>query len=99
MRKKKSFRPFGFFNSHLLKNPVLLGVAIVSFVAGYGLQEVFREPEHPALVQSQEGIICTTCFTPTHQCLSLILRHIQKAQKSIKVQAYSFTSKEIALIF
>jgi phosphatidylserine/phosphatidylglycerophosphate/cardiolipin synthase-like enzyme len=28
--------------------------------------------------------------------LPLILEHIQKAQKSIKIQAYSFTSKEIA---
>lgn len=71
-------------------------MSLLFFWSRVDLQEVFREPEYLALVQSQEGVICTVCFTPTHQRLPLILRHIQKAQKSIKVQAYSFTSKEIA---
>lgn len=96
MRRKRSFKPFILFNTALLRDPVLLTVAMISFGAGYGIQEFFKEPGAPALIQSQEGILCQTCFTPTYHCLPLILETIQKAQKTIKIQCYSFTSKEIA---
>jgi phosphatidylserine/phosphatidylglycerophosphate/cardiolipin synthase-like enzyme len=36
------------------------------------------------------------CFTPQQSCRPLLLSYVQKAQKSIYVQAYSFTSKPIA---
>ena len=57
MRKKKSFRPFRFFNAHLLKDPILLGAAVVSFGAGYGLQEVFREPEHQLWSKAKKVLV------------------------------------------
>lgn len=95
MRRRKSFKPFTLFVA-LLRDPVLLSVGITFFGAGYAVQEVFKIPSIPPLVQSQEGIVCQTCFTPTYQCLPLILETIKKAQKTIRLQCYSFTSKEIA---
>ncbi|MBY0463246.1 MAG: phospholipase D family protein [Alphaproteobacteria bacterium] len=91
MKKKMSFKSFISF-----KNPLLVSVAIAFFIIGYGAHEGITEPSQPILIQSKEGILCQTCFTPTHHCLPLILEIIQKAQKTIKMQAYSFTSKEIA---
>jgi phosphatidylserine/phosphatidylglycerophosphate/cardiolipin synthase-like enzyme len=38
----------------------------------------------------------TVCFTPGEDCAQLIVDTIQKAQKEILVQAYSFTSAPIA---
>ncbi|MBY0280530.1 MAG: phospholipase D family protein [Alphaproteobacteria bacterium] len=91
MKRKISFKPFIF-----LKNPLSVSIAIVFFIIGYGVHESLTETSQPLLVQSQDGILCKTCFTPTHHCLPLILEAIQKAQKTIKMQVYSFTSKEIA---
>ena len=95
MRRRKSFKPFILFTA-LFRDPVLLSVAIVSFGAGYAVQDVFKVPSMPSLVQSKDGIVCQTCFTPSNQCLPLILETIQKAQKTIRMQCYSFTSKEIS---
>lgn len=36
------------------------------------------------------------CFTPGSDCTSLIVGEIDKAQSSVQLQAYSFTSKPIA---
>jgi len=36
-----------------------------------------------------------TCFTPPQQCGDLIVSHINKANHSVFVQAYGFTSKKI----
>tara|TARA_R110000868_G_scaffold15698_30_gene71696 strand:+ start:105 stop:722 length:618 start_codon:yes stop_codon:yes gene_type:complete len=36
------------------------------------------------------------CFTPGGDCTSLIVKEIHQAHQSIKLQAYSFTSKPIA---
>lgn len=96
MKRQKLFKSFFPFNTGFLKDPILTSVAIGFFIIGYGAHEILTEPSEPALVQTQDGIICQTCFTPTHHCLPLILETIQKAQQTIKVQAYSFTSKEIA---
>ena len=95
MRRRKSFKFLTLWTA-FLKDPVLLSVAVISFGAGYTVQDVFKTPSLPPLIQSQEGIVCQTCFTPTYECLPLILETIQKAQKTIRVQSYSFTSKEIA---
>ena len=38
-----------------------------------------------------QNITYDVCFTPNPDCLSLIIRQIEKAKKSIRVQAYSFT--------
>jgi phospholipase D len=35
------------------------------------------------------------CFTPYQKCAPKIIEHLEKAQKSIYVRAYSFTSKPI----
>lgn len=37
-----------------------------------------------------------TCFTPGQNCTQLIINQINAAQRSIEMQAYSFTSKPIA---
>lgn len=40
--------------------------------------------------------ICWVCFTPAEKCLPKILQQVSQAKKSIKVQCYSFTLKELA---
>jgi phosphatidylserine/phosphatidylglycerophosphate/cardiolipin synthase-like enzyme len=51
--------------------------------------------------QSKENLSCPlpgydVCFTPGEDCTSKLLGFLSKAQKSILVQAYSFTSEHIA---
>lgn len=36
------------------------------------------------------------CFTPGHDCTQMLIDKINQAEKSISVQAYSFTSTPIA---
>jgi phospholipase D len=35
------------------------------------------------------------CFTPNRKCQQLIIKHLDAAQQSIRIQAYSFTDPEI----
>lgn len=39
--------------------------------------------------------IYNACFTPGDNCISVIMKEISRAQESIYVQAYSFTSESI----
>jgi len=69
----------------------------IAFVLGMATQAVLiptADIQSP-LIKSDE-ISCRVCFTPDQACLPLILDEIDKAQKTIQVQAYSFTSKPIA---
>ena len=51
----------------------------------------------PAPIGSDGGKIqMQACFTPGEDCTSLLINQINAAQKSIEVQAYSFTSYKIA---
>ena len=36
------------------------------------------------------------CFTPNKQCQSMLIKEIEEAKESIRLQAYSFTDKHIA---
>ncbi len=57
------------------------------------VEHVFEEriPVHPLPPQS-----CHVCFTPSTSCLKLIQTHLDQAQESILVQAFSFTDPDIA---
>lgn len=70
---------------------------IAGFAAGYTTQGYVRpyQPYIPPSVQSVESAV-SVCFTPNKRCQSLIIGEIERARKSIFVQAYSFTDKEIA---
>ncbi|MCX7123768.1 MAG: phospholipase D family protein [Gammaproteobacteria bacterium] len=53
-----------------------------------------RSPE--TLTSSDGKTQIQVCFTPGEDCASLLINQINAAQKSIEVQAYSFTSYKIA---
>lgn len=74
--------------------PAMLVVACFAATAGYfyGLED---QPPQPLPIASENPHI-KLCFTPGTQCRYHILKTLEKAQKSIYVQSFSFTSKEIA---
>lgn len=49
-----------------------------------------------AVPAAEAGEIATVCFTPGQDCTGLIVREIAAAKSEVLVQAYSFTSPEIA---
>jgi len=76
---------------------ILIGYAgnnkkVLSFLDDYFKPQSIREVE-PVLIESD---LISTCFTPPSGCTSVIASRISKAQESIYVQAYGFTSGEIA---
>lgn len=48
------------------------------------------------ITANPNDITLQACFTPGEDCTTLLADHINAAQKSIEVQAYSFTSYPIA---
>lgn len=80
--------------------PLLVALLLIGFGAGYGTKELFQNPDpiFEAPIHSSSSLIqdVNVCFTPNKQCQSKIVDAINAAEKSIFVQAYSFTDKEIA---
>lgn len=92
MRKNKRLSKHSDLLLLFLKNPIGIGFFIIGAVAGY----FSFEPLNPQW-QSSNGLErLNVCFTPGGKCTDLIVREIKKAKSSLKVQAYSFTSKPIA---
>jgi phospholipase D len=96
MSKKKYGRLFniiaislliGIFIGYVGNNRVVLG-----FLDDYFKPEASKEI-NPVLIGSGE---VATCFTPPSGCGAVIVNLISKAEESIYVQAYGFTSGEIA---
>ena len=82
--------------------PLFVTLLVIGFSAGYATKELTQE-RLPDVSRQQNPIpIClneksvVVCFTPNKQCQSKIIHEIEGAKKSIYVQAYSFTDKEIA---
>jgi len=76
---------------------ILIGYAgnnkkVLSFLDDDFKPQSIREVE-PVLI---DGDLISTCFTPPSGCGTVIASRISKAQESIHVQAYGFTSGEIA---
>ena len=76
---------------------ILIGYAgnnkdVLGFLDDYFKPEASKEI-NPVLIGSGE---VATCFTPPSGCGTVIANLISKAEKSIYVQAYGFTSGEIA---
>ncbi len=76
---------------------VLIGYAgnnekVLGVLDNYFTPQTTKELE-PVLLIEHDHI--STCFTPPSGCASVIASHISKAQESIYVQAYGFTSREI----
>jgi phosphatidylserine/phosphatidylglycerophosphate/cardiolipin synthase-like enzyme len=88
-----------------LTSPVAYTViALISFGAGYTTHEYAQIPNKPASYHQQNvtpptkpNIITTpsVCFTPGKQCQTKLIHEIHKARKSIYVQAYSFTDRDV----
>ena len=77
----------GIFIGYVGNNRVVLG-----FLDDYFKPQVTREV-NPVLIGSGK---VATCFTPPSGCGTVIANLISKAEESIYVQAYGFTSGEIA---
>ena len=69
----------------------LLAVALVGlFVLATQFYD-YTQHEVTTTQNNHQKIMCDVCFTPNPKCLSLIVKHLENAKKSILVQAYSFT--------
>lgn len=89
---------------------ILFYAVTVSFLtgmfAGYNghkedIMSVFTKKDDPLVENKVDAILAeitdiSTCFTPPTGCGTVIANQISKAQDSIYVQAYGFTSGEIA---
>lgn len=81
--------------------PLFITLLLVGFGAGYTTKELNPPSQKVLEVPSQAPFSLTeksvfVCFTPNKQCQSKIIEEIDSAKKSIFVQAYSFTDKDIA---
>ena len=65
---------------------------VLGFLENYFKPQAIREVTPVLIGNSEIG----TCFTPPSGCGAVIANQISKAQESIHVQAYGFTSGEIA---
>ena len=93
MKIKKDFR-FPKFTKNKKFDGILY---VVLFVLGMATQAIVSPTAdiQTPLIKSDE-MSCRVCFTPDQACLPLIIDEIDKAQNTINMQAYSFTSKPIA---
>lgn len=80
---------------------------LVGFGAGFSARELIHTPQkyveshHPSSrteisATNSSKLPVSVCFTPNKQCQTNIVDAINSATKSIYVQAYSFTDKDIA---
>jgi phospholipase D len=74
-------------------NSSVIATLIFGFILGVGFEEINGIGTWHSYNDSTGKI--NVCFTPPAGCGNLIAREISKAQSSIYVQAYSFTSKSI----
>lgn len=79
-------------NLKIPSSVLFIVLIMIGFGAGYGVHEFGDTPQVAPLLDNS----ITVCFTPNKQCQSQILGQIENAKKSIFVQAYSFTDKDIA---
>ncbi|MCE3230520.1 MAG: putative nuclease [Alphaproteobacteria bacterium] len=85
-------------------SPLLIILFLGGFGAGYtakkftpSQQTVTAPPHHPSQpTPSSTGLPVSVCFTPNKQCQLQIINEINKAKKSVHIQAYSFTDQNIA---
>lgn len=90
-------RQINTFKQFLRKSPLLsfASIGVVGLLLGYLSSHYIDLKPHPSLPLSLDQKL-TVCFTPDGRCQKLIIQAIDQAQFSIKMQTYSFTSKEIA---
>lgn len=84
MRIKKSFRTPSFFNCDISRAAVFISLILVAFLISYGIH-----------ISKQKDLNCKTCFSSAQDCLSVVIEAINKAEKTIQVQTYSFTSATV----
>jgi phospholipase D len=88
-------------NSKIPSSPFFVILLLIGFGIGYATKEFIQPcPNVPSLnlpgISHAFPSSVSVCFTPNKRCLYQIINEINKATKSIYVQAYSFTDKEIA---
>jgi phospholipase D len=77
----------------VMQKPAIFFALLVGWGCGYEAA-VYRYPEEAA--RSSFQAVIQVRFSPGGQCIQFVEAAIEKAQKSILVQAYSFTSIPIA---
>lgn len=83
------------FRQVLYRSPFLslLSIGIIGGFLGY-LSSYYREDKSSPSFSQEQSL--TVCFTPNGRCQNVVIQAIDNARLSIKMQTYSFTSKEIA---
>lgn len=90
MAKRKSLQTTSLIK--IAKKNTFLGILIiVAIILGPAIKEIYLENSFRGLKDKEWQV----CFTPSQSCRSLLLREINKANKSIYVQAYSFTDEAV----
>lgn len=89
--QKKSFKKF-FRKAPYLS---LVSIGAIGLLLGY-LSSYYIDLKPSASIPLPLDQKLTVCFTPDGRCQNLIIQAIDQAKFSIKMQTYSFTSKEIA---
>jgi phosphatidylserine/phosphatidylglycerophosphate/cardiolipin synthase-like enzyme len=78
-------------------HPLFAVVLLIGVGIGYASKEFIQpDPNVPSSSLLHSSPLISVCFTPNKRCQAQIINEINKATKSIYVQAYSFTDKEIA---
>lgn len=72
----------------------VLAIALISSALLYVRAEEPKATERPSATARQDNIAVS--FSPGGGCTDAIVGELNKAQKIIKIQAYSFTSSPIA---
>lgn len=79
---------------------MLKRIFLIFILSSFTLLQGCVGSSHPNLISlPAESVTCPVihaCFTPGQDCTYQITDHISKAKHSILVQAYNFTSKDIA---
>lgn len=74
----------------------LIGIAFFTVVAVLALRSTGQVTTHPEHVESFNPNSVSVYFSPKGGCTEAIVKELDHAEKSIRVQAYSFTSAPIA---
>lgn len=73
-----------------------LPIFVIILAMGFGIGYTSKELEKSPFVSYSSENSISVCFTPNKKCQLQIINELSSAKKSIFVQAYSFTDKDIA---
>jgi len=75
---------------------IILIALVVGINIGSKKLDRWMEQNIQTQTHAQHDTLIETCFTPQQKCLPRVVRAIEKAQTTIYVRMFAFTSKEVA---